>query len=520
MSDPSLLPANASALERAIALASNPLARLADHAEAIRRFKTEPGDPVVPYLVWEYALEELLPYLPDPRRAIREGVLWQRIRGTPRALAVALSWIGARDTLIEQEEAGGAHWAEYQFDPGRVLLDEEVARFVAVARLSAPARSRLSRIYHGFDRRRVQLDTSRLDEALLSDTSGIFWQDGQTKLSFGRVRKFAPLSIVGTVRLTREVARFIAARYPDRCLLDEMRFGCRSPGNPRFDAAHLWERRIVAAIGRAAVLPERRFAKAEIVLSEAWPLGDTNACTPVAVWVGDSVYRFGDPLSSGIGRGHWVAITERLERALQAMLAIDSAVVTRGASRARSARLLARRVALLSHMRLSEARGAYDRIGRTAQVVHQAVRPEQPATTRPERRFAKAEIVLSEAWPLGDTNARTPMTAWTVTLACARLSEMRLDDAAIVVRTPIEEAIDTRHERPVMIPVSLTARHSLVTTHAQSLTAPLPRPAPSAAAFHSHACAYAGQRWVGGWGRASWTTAREFIESQHTTEVL
>lgn len=321
--------------------------------------------------------------------------------------------------------------------------------------------------------------------------------------------------------MAREVARFIAARYPDRCLLDEMRFGCRSPGNPRFDAAHLWERRIVAAIGRAAVLPERRFAKAEIVLSEAWPLGDTNACTPVAVWVGgDSVYRFGDPLSSGIGRGHWVAITERLERALQAMLAIDSAVTARGASRARSTRLLARRVALLSHMRLSEARGAYDRIGRTAQVVHQAVRPEQPATTRPERRFAKAEVVLSEAWPLGDTNARTPMTAWTVTLASARLSEMRLDDAAIVVRTPIEEAIDTRHERPIMIPVSLTARHSLVTTHAQSLTAPLPRPAPSAAAFHSHACAYAGQRWAGGWGRASWTTAREFIESQHTTEVF
>lgn len=35
------------------------------------------------------------------------------------------------------------------------------------------------------------LDDSRLGEALLSDHSGVFWTDGQTKLSFGRVRKFA-----------------------------------------------------------------------------------------------------------------------------------------------------------------------------------------------------------------------------------------------------------------------------------------------------------------------------------------
>jgi len=180
-----LLPANATALEITLSEAID-IAHLEAGAEAIRRFKAEPPDSALPSLVWEYALEELLPYLPEPRLAIREGVLWQRLRGTPRSLAVALSWIGAEAVFVEQEAPGGAHWAEFQIDPGRWLEWEEIGRFIAVARLSAPARSRLARIYHGHDRRRLILGQSALDEALLSDYSGTFWRDGATRVSFGR----------------------------------------------------------------------------------------------------------------------------------------------------------------------------------------------------------------------------------------------------------------------------------------------------------------------------------------------
>ncbi|MCZ4128623.1 phage tail protein [Stutzerimonas balearica] len=175
-----LLPANATPLEQTLSLATDPLFRLALPADAIRQFKSDPSDPLLPWLIWEYGLGELLPYLPEPRRAIAEGILWQRLRGTPAALATALSWIGMRATV--EQEPPGVHFAEFQLDPGQVLdSDTAIANLIAIARLSAPARSRLSRIYHGYDLRRVVLDESRLGEALLSDHSGVFWRDGQTK---------------------------------------------------------------------------------------------------------------------------------------------------------------------------------------------------------------------------------------------------------------------------------------------------------------------------------------------------
>ena len=70
-----LLPANATPLEQALSLATDPLSRLALPADAIRPFKTDPSDPLLPWLIWEYGLGELLPYLPEPRRAIAEGIL-------------------------------------------------------------------------------------------------------------------------------------------------------------------------------------------------------------------------------------------------------------------------------------------------------------------------------------------------------------------------------------------------------------------------------------------------------------
>ena len=180
-----LLPANATPLEQALSLSTDSLTRLALPAEAIRQFKTDPSDPLLPWLIWEYGLGELLPYLPQPRQAIAEGILWQRLRGTPAALSTALSWIGMRATV--EQEPPGVHFAEFQLDPGQVLdSDTAIANLIAIARLSAPARSRLSRLYHGHDLRRVVLDESRLGDALLSDHSGVFWRDGQTKLSFGR----------------------------------------------------------------------------------------------------------------------------------------------------------------------------------------------------------------------------------------------------------------------------------------------------------------------------------------------
>lgn len=518
-----LLPANATALEIAIAQTID-TAHLHAPAEAIRTVKWAPTDGVLPYLIWEYGLEELLPYLPEPRRAIREGVIWQRLRGTPQALAVALSWIGAGAVVVEQEEPGGAHWAEFQFDPGRVLADAEVDRYIAVARLSAPARSRLSRIYHGHDLRRVVLDTSRLGDALLSDYSGSVWTDGQTRLSFGRrwLESADASSLLLASQIERLRAHTVAARYRDRCLLDEMAIGCVPLPNPKIEAATLYEKVLaLSLVGQAITRPERRFARAQIVLSEQWRLADTNACTPPRVWIAaDETFRLGDALSSGIGRGHWEAITERLEREAQSAIVAPAAALV--ASRDRLARqgLFANRHLRLDDLMLSAETIGWMRLGRAAWHGDVAKRQTRPVGMTPLRRFAKSEIVLSDAAPLGETDARTARGAWREIAVPWQLDAIRLSDRGWIERWPLDALDERAHTRQGDLPVAPIAHRSACQAHSRTGLAALPAATRSGARLSTHAAAWRGQRWAGRWQAKSWAQARECVVTQRSREVM
>ncbi|MDU7589781.1 MAG: phage tail protein, partial [Acidovorax sp.] len=299
----------------ALSLATDALSRLALPTDAIRQFKTDPSDPLLPWLIWEYGLGELLPYLPEPRQAIAEGILWQRLRGTPAALSTALAWIGMRAEV--EQEPPGVHFAEFQLDPGEVLdNDQAIANLIAIARLSAPARSRLSRIYHGWDLRRLVLDESRLGEALLSDHSGVFWRDGQTKLSFGRVRQLANPPPDFVLAPAREAVRFAMARLMDRYLLSFSALG--DPGHtPNEEILHSHLFTLANALGVPdpfGMVPERKFCKAMVVLSDSTSFGDINANLPRFVWQeeGRAISLGGGDLLSGTP--HRLTRVEVLER--------------------------------------------------------------------------------------------------------------------------------------------------------------------------------------------------------------
>jgi hypothetical protein len=177
-----LLPFSASTLQRDLDQSIGPQIQTQQTITTIPGIKYNPPDFMLPWLIWEYGLEQLLPYLSDPRLAIQEGVRWQRIRGTPASLAMALGWLGLADITIEPE-VPGEHFYQYQVDTGAVVLAAQLDNVKAVAGFSAPLRSRLSRLYHGFDVRRLVLDDSDYG-ALLSDYSGVR-KDGLV-LSFGR----------------------------------------------------------------------------------------------------------------------------------------------------------------------------------------------------------------------------------------------------------------------------------------------------------------------------------------------
>ena len=517
-----LLPANATPLEQALSLSTDALSRLALPANAIRQFKTDPSDPLLPWLIWEYGLGELLPYLPEPRQAIAEGILWQRLRGTPAALSTALSWIGMSASV--EQEPPGVHFAEFQLDPGQVLdSDTAIANLIAIARLSAPARSRLSRIYHGHDLRRVVLDESRLGDALLSDHSGVFWRDGQTKLSFGRVRQWAnaPTDIVLTP--TREATRFAVARLIDRYLLDFSALG--DAGHTRNEEilhSHLFT--LANALGlpdAQTLLPERRFARAMVVLSDSTPLGDINANLPRFVWreEGQAITLGGsDQLSATPHRLIRVEVLERILRGHPGDFVVPTLSLQAHRDHLAVHRVQARADQSLGMWALGESVPSLDRGFVRRDHTRGSLGLPDAAGWRP-RLYQRAQVVLSEV-VLGEVNTRTPRRALLRTRPLPTLGYLTLgDDAEFEWRTLTEMYIAISGFTDVApygfeeTPSNLQRLLTRATDRNTSTQA-----APSRVAVASHQAGWQGQSWTGvRWPSSTWTDTRELIGATHQT---
>lgn len=193
---PDILPISASQLQRDLDKSSGPSQQSIQTVEKIPGIKFNPPEQMLPWLIWEYGLTPLLPYINEPQQAIQEGVQWQRIRGTPDSLALAFGWLGLKDIAIEPE-VPGRHFYQYQVATGRVVSDTELENVKAVSQFSAPLRSRLARLYHGYDVRRLRLDESDYG-ALLSDYSGV--RKSGVVLSFGRTHQ--PLLPVTDITVT------------------------------------------------------------------------------------------------------------------------------------------------------------------------------------------------------------------------------------------------------------------------------------------------------------------------------
>lgn len=251
----------------------------------MRGFKFEPPDAVLPYLIWEYGLGELLRWLPDPRRAIREGVQWQRIRGTPRSLKIALGWANLHDIFIE-EEPPGEHFAEFQVGVGLdVPNDLFVEAVIELAKLSAPIRTRLTRMYNDrYDIRRFILDSSDWGD-LLSDYSGRRLTPDGPVLSFGRYNGYQLGTPDWVLRSKHCHESHISAVILDTYRLDQVDLSesdwhvlNHKAGFGRIYS--VWND-VGIVLGLPGMKPEPKFAKAQIVLSDSWVLGDINSCFPV-----------------------------------------------------------------------------------------------------------------------------------------------------------------------------------------------------------------------------------------------
>jgi hypothetical protein len=184
-----LLPPNATTLERDLSRASSSLQRVAPPVPIIRTAKrVDIPDSVIPWLIYEYGLGELLPYITNQRQLVADGVLWQRLRGTPESVRIALGWVDVVG-FIEEPEGGTDRWAEYMLGLDAPTDNATIDNIIGVATISSPVRSRLNRIYAVYDYRRFVLDWHLLSEgAMLSDHSGTRPRPDWPQISYGDFR--------------------------------------------------------------------------------------------------------------------------------------------------------------------------------------------------------------------------------------------------------------------------------------------------------------------------------------------
>ena len=356
MTDALLLPSSSTGLERDLSTSMDALPRLGAAVELIRDAKRQNiPDSVVPFLLYEYGLGELLPYLSDPRTAISTGVLWQRLRGTPKSFSIALGWIG-NDGTIEESEGNTINWSQFQLGLDSAPVDlSQTDSVVEIGRLSSPVRSSLFRIYGGwYDGRRFKLDNHELSGIdTLCDHTGVYLKSEWPQLSFGREFKDEQGDISGDLAAALGIHRAtgINGRYEDRTILSNSLLGETSWRTLHIEdlssvisrlhfsvvgpfwkratdwSAYSWGQVFDWAGLQNKFTPAFKFAKAGMYLSDYSELGDTNACFPAR-----SLDEFGDGavllseanpdtgehiLSEHLSRVEFTEINERIEHETQ-----------------------------------------------------------------------------------------------------------------------------------------------------------------------------------------------------------
>ncbi len=240
----------------------------------------------MPWIIEEYGLEEILRWVTDKRKAIKEGIKFQRLRGTPASLKIALKWANINEDITIIEEPPGEHFFELQIGIRDVPNDFFVDAVVELAKLSLPARSRLMRLFNDhYNIGRFILDESFFG-SLLSDYSGTKIEKDGPVLSFGRVNFFRSSGPV--IRIIENYLRdhYERALSNDIYRLDVAILGETEPHtknyNGIYERSHQWNNLKTLYPLPQSLLPEIKFAKAQIVLSDSWSLGEINACFPVS----------------------------------------------------------------------------------------------------------------------------------------------------------------------------------------------------------------------------------------------
>jgi hypothetical protein len=95
-------------------------------------------------ILWEYGLDDLLPYAIDPETINQEALEFIRTRGTLASIRTAMRWIGFSAIQFVPLSS-----YEYEVDPGRIPNPQELNAIQAALKVSVQSRGVLKRIFNG-----------------------------------------------------------------------------------------------------------------------------------------------------------------------------------------------------------------------------------------------------------------------------------------------------------------------------------------------------------------------------------
>ncbi|QFT70688.1 hypothetical protein FIU93_28145 [Labrenzia sp. THAF35] len=194
------LPDNVSLQHRALANATYLMPDLVPGVEYISgwKYSRQPPD-LRPFLVDEYGLAALVPYLSSYAEVLARGLPWARVRGTHSAVAQGLDMVGYSGT-IQDPPARRLAWAEFQIDLDRVRDErDDLPKIAGIVDLSIPERSTFRRGVHGYDVPAAEGCRTRLSGSILGDDSGVRIDGKGPKWSFGRAYRYTHVLTEGNL---------------------------------------------------------------------------------------------------------------------------------------------------------------------------------------------------------------------------------------------------------------------------------------------------------------------------------
>jgi P2-related tail formation protein len=309
----SLLPPNATDFERIL----EDITKFNIQTNQLKGFKFKENQIIVRHLIWEFSLNDVLKYIQNNSDIIKNGLAFQRTRGTREAVKIAANWADLDDVDVYEEEPS-SHFYEFQIGVKNRQFDFDIELLKNVIDLAKPVRSRLSRVYNDiYDVRYFKLGHSEFGD-ILSDNFGA--KLGDLTVSFGR-KSWEPSSYDDVTANSCAIRVHEIKSATDRiCRLDFMILDETEPDVNaiaiEYQKVRVYESMAYDLGNLADIDKHITFAKAAIILSESSVLDAINTCfNTLTIIEEDTTFMLGiDVLSDHLWGFETVEILERFAR--------------------------------------------------------------------------------------------------------------------------------------------------------------------------------------------------------------